>query len=115
MPRRIGQAPWRQLIEQIPGIQLVDINLGCSGMAGAYGFSAANFRTSLRIGAAVDRTDATARSHHRHDRMQQLPTADATRHSNPTLHPIKLLALAYGLMPEIRQRLNPNRRRLVVS
>ena len=32
----------------------------------------------------------------------------------PTLHPIKLLALAYGLMPEIRRRLKPSRNKLVV-
>ena len=41
----------------------------------------------------------------------------------PTLHPLKLMALAYGLIPEIRQRLpeadgQPNRyskRELVIS
>jgi hypothetical protein len=33
----------------------------------------------------------------------------------PTLHPLKLLALSYGLMPEIHRRLQPSRRKLVVS
>ena len=33
----------------------------------------------------------------------------------PTLHPLKLLALSYGLMPEIQKRLQPSHRRLVVS
>ena len=33
----------------------------------------------------------------------------------PTLHPLKLLALSYGLMPEIRKKLVPATGRLVVT
>ena len=35
--------------------------------------------------------------------------------TTPTLHPIKLLALAYGLMPEIREKLKPTKGNLKVS
>jgi Fe-S oxidoreductase len=35
--------------------------------------------------------------------------------TTPTLHPLKLLALAYGLMPEVRQHLKPNLKKLTVS
>jgi hypothetical protein len=32
------------------------------------------------------------------------------RSAIPTLHPLKILALAYGLMPQVRRRLKPNPR-----
>jgi hypothetical protein len=31
------------------------------------------------------------------------------------LHPLKVLALAYGLLPEIRRRLKPNLRKRLTS
>ena len=37
------------------------------------------------------------------------------RSTTPTLHPLKLLALAYGLMPEIRRRFKRNQRRRLTS
>ncbi len=35
--------------------------------------------------------------------------------NTPTLHPLKLMALAYGLMPELRSKLKPSRQKLVVT
>ena len=35
--------------------------------------------------------------------------------SKPTIHPIKLVALAYGLMPELRQLVNSTSEDLVVT
>ena len=37
------------------------------------------------------------------------------RSPTPTLHPIKILALAYGLMPEIHRRLRPNTRKRMTT
>jgi len=113
--KALGYAPYTELLKLIPGLTLVDINLGCSGMAGAYGLTATHFEQSLEIGRPLI------------ERMQQpdlnigLTECSSCRlqmeqgTSTPTLHPIKLLALAYGLMPEIRKRLKPNTRRLTVS
>lgn len=33
----------------------------------------------------------------------------------PTIHPLKLLALSYGLMPELGRALQPQKKKLVVS
>jgi hypothetical protein len=33
----------------------------------------------------------------------------------PTIHPLKLIALSYGLMPQLRKRLKPSRRELLVT
>ena len=35
--------------------------------------------------------------------------------TTPTLHPLKVLALAYGLMPEIRRRFKPNLKKRLTS
>jgi Fe-S oxidoreductase len=35
--------------------------------------------------------------------------------TTPTVHPLKLLALAYGLMPEIAQKLESHSKRLTVT
>ena len=37
------------------------------------------------------------------------------RTPTPTLHPLKILALAWGLMPEIHRRLRPNTRKRLTS
>ena len=74
-------------------------------MAGTFGLAARNFQRSLEIG---------------HDLMQTIATIDAVagttdcsscrmqmeqQASIPTIHPIKLLALSYGLMPRLAERL----------
>jgi hypothetical protein len=35
--------------------------------------------------------------------------------TKPTIHPIKLLALAYGIMPEVAQLMRAGRRRSLVT
>ena len=83
-------------------------------MAGAWGIARDNFATSIEIGRPLI------------NRMQQADLGIGTTEcsacrlqmqqstSTPTLHPLKLMALAYGLVPEIRKRLpetngHPNR------
>ncbi|MCA9038302.1 MAG: anaerobic glycerol-3-phosphate dehydrogenase subunit C, partial [Planctomycetaceae bacterium] len=101
---RRGQ-PLRELLSLIPELTIQDIDKGCTGMAGTFGLAAEHFEKSISIGAPL---------------MEELQTinavAGATECSScrmqmeqaatiPTIHPIKLLALSYGLMPSIRHRL----------
>lgn len=107
--------PVLKLLEQIPDLEVFCIEKGCSGMAGAFGLTRENFETSLRIG---------------HDLIDHMRTTDVTigltecssckiqmeqDTTTPTLHPIKLLALSYGLMPEIQTRLQRATKKLVVT
>jgi len=109
------KSPLVAILNQIPNVTLNQIEKGCSGMAGAFGMTAANFETSIAIGQGLmtemQRPDiqigATECSSCQMQMQQQTTT--------PTLHPIKLLALAYGLMPEIEKRLTPKKWRLVQS
>lgn len=107
--------PLADLIQLIPGLQLEHLNGGCSGMAGAYGLTVENFQTSLQLGKPLfEAMQATT---------IQVGTTECSSckmqmeqgHPRATLHPIKLLALAYGLMPELQNRLRPSSRRLLTS
>ncbi len=108
-------SPVLKLLERIPELEVFSIEKGCSGMAGAFGLTRENFDASLRIG---------------HDLIEYMRTTDINigltecssckmqmeqDTTTPTLHPIKLLALSYGLMPEIRQRLQKATKKLVVT
>jgi FAD/FMN-containing dehydrogenase/Fe-S oxidoreductase len=43
-------APARRVLEQIPGATVVDLNAGCCGMAGSFGYLRGNFDISRAIG-----------------------------------------------------------------
>ena len=98
-------SPLAALLEQIPGVELQRIEKGCSGMAGAFGLTAKNFEKSVAMGSELIttmksppfRTGVTECSSCRMQ-MQQGATV-------PTIHPLKILAFAYGLMPELKKQL----------
>ena len=109
------ETPLVKLLNLIPHLQVRTIEEGCSGMAGAWGLTSQNFQDSIRIGwGLITRMRAG-------DLVAGVTECSACKMQMeqgthiPTLHPLKLLALSYGLMPEIQQRLQPSRRKLVMS
>jgi len=94
-------APAENLMRLIPGLRVQRLEKGCSGIAGLWGLSRENYRTSLRAGFDLI---ATMR-----DGSFQIGSTECSTckiqmeqgSTKPTVHPIKLIALAYGLMPEI--------------
>ncbi len=108
-------SPGENLLGLIPGLTVQHVEEGCSGMAGTFGLKAANYRTSLRVGwplitrlrdpnLQAGTTECTACKM----QMEQGTT-------KPTIHPIKLLAYAYGLMPEIAHLLTAPGEELTVT
>lgn len=104
-----------RLLELIPGLTVKRLDRGCSGMAGGYGLQAEHYETSHAAGADMlgafrapevvfGSTECSA------CRMQM---TDAAR--KRTLHPVQYLALAYGLLPELRSRLGRPLGRLVTD
>jgi Fe-S oxidoreductase len=93
--------PGENLLKLIPGLRIHHIEQGCSGMAGTFGLLGRNYRSSLRAGwGLISRLRDTA--------IQAGATECSTCRiqmeqgtTKRTIHPIKLLALAYGLMPEV--------------
>lgn len=108
-------SPGEDLLGLIPSLRLQRLEGGCSGMAGAYGLLHKNYRSSLRAGLRLI-------SRLRHPDIQagvtecsacKIQMEQAT--TKPTIHPIKLLALCYGLMPEVAKLLNTPGHELVVT
>ncbi len=94
-------APGENLLGLIPGLRVRRIEEGCSGMAGTYGMKREHYRTSLRVGWGLitrlrqpDLQAGTTECSTCRMQMEQGTT-------KPTVHPIKLLALSYGLMPQL--------------
>ncbi|MDZ4781489.1 MAG: anaerobic glycerol-3-phosphate dehydrogenase subunit C [Planctomycetia bacterium] len=108
-------APGEGLLRLIPGMTVHRLDHGCSGMAGIYGMKRANYRNSLRAGWKLI-------SAVRGGRWQVGATECCTckmqmeqGSTKPTIHPLKLLALAYGVMPEVSKLVSARARDLVTS
>lgn len=91
----------RNLMELIPGVDVVNIEKGCSGMAGTFGLAAEHFEQSLSIGKELIEEMRTIKVNAgitdcSSCRMQMEQAATI-----PTVHPLKIMAFAYGLMPEL--------------
>lgn len=106
--------PFAELIGLIPELNVHRIEKGCSGMAGAFGLTQRHFETSLEIGAELmqrmnepDLQLGITECSSCKLQMQQQTTT-------PTIHPLKLLALSYGLLPELRRYLRPSTKRLII-
>lgn len=108
-------SPGESLLRLIPGLSVKRIERGCSGMAGTFGLRRDNYRASLRAGwglisalrdLSIDlgTTECSACK----IQMEQGTT-------KPTIHPLKMLALAYGLMPEIESLLTARGEELTVT
>jgi FAD/FMN-containing dehydrogenase/Fe-S oxidoreductase len=94
--QQIGN-PAIELLREIPGVEVVDLAAGCCGMAGTFGMKAGTYDLSMLTGKPLfDRIAGVAPDILVSDcstcRMQ---LAHAT--GLPTVHPVTLLAEAYGV------------------
>jgi Fe-S oxidoreductase len=103
------------LLRLIPGVMATQVEQGCSGMAGTFGLKQKNFRNSLRAGWGL----ITAMR----DPVWQYGTTECSTckmqmeqgTTKPTVHPLKLLAYSYGLMPEVGTLLTARSEELAVT
>jgi FAD/FMN-containing dehydrogenase/Fe-S oxidoreductase len=107
--------PGKNLLGLIPGLRIHHLEEGCSGMAGTYGLMNKNYRHSLRGGLKLinrlrrpiiqaGTTECSA---------CKIQMEQGTH--KPTIHPLKLLALSYGLMPELAKLLTTPGEELIVT
>ena len=98
-------SPAENLLRLIPALGVQRLDKGCSGMAGTYGLKRANYRNSIRAG--WDLISQMRRPELQAGAMQcsacKMQMEQGT--NKPTLHPVKVMALAYGLMPELADKL----------
>ncbi len=108
-------SPGEQLLRLIPGLLVRRIEKGCSGMAGIYGLKRQNYRSSLRVGWGLiaslrDPAIQVGATECSTCKMQMEQGV-----TKPTIHPVKLLALSYGLMPELESLLSARSEELIVT
>ncbi len=96
----IGQ-PGVSLMRLIPGVQVEPLEMGCSGVAGVWGLKRKNYLRSLRVGFplinALRAPEIIAGTTECTTCKIQMEHGT----SKITVHPIKILALGYGLMPQL--------------
>jgi Fe-S oxidoreductase len=107
--------PSVNLLGLIPGVRVRRVEKGCSGMAGIFGFQKKNYRTSLRAGLSLMTELRTGGYHVGVTECSTCRVQMEQSSTMPTIHPVKLLALAYGLMPELRASINSPTEALVVK
>jgi FAD/FMN-containing dehydrogenase/Fe-S oxidoreductase len=108
-------SPGESLLRLIPGLSVKRIERGCSGMAGTFGMRRDNYRASLRAGWGLISA--------LRDPLIDLGTTECSAckiqmeqgTTKPTIHPLKMLALAYGLIPEIETLLTARGEELLVT
>ncbi len=108
-------SPGENLLGLIPGLTVHHVEEGCSGMAGTFGLKAENYRTSLRAGwPLITRLrDPNLQAGTTECSACKMQMEQGT--TKPTIHPIKLFALAYGLMPEVASLLTTPGEELTVT
>ncbi|HEY7311661.1 MAG TPA: FAD-linked oxidase C-terminal domain-containing protein [Gemmataceae bacterium] len=93
------------LLSLVPQMRVQTIDVSCSGMAGTFGLKAKNYDTSLAAGRPMldelSRPGVLFGSTECSTCRIQMEAGGGKR----TLHPAQYLALAYGYLPELHQRL----------
>jgi len=108
-------SPGENLLRLIPGLNVRRIDKGCSGMAGTFGLKRRNYRSSLRAGWGLISSlrDTEIQSGATECSACKMQMEQGT--TKPTIHPMKLLALSYGLMPELERLLKIRGEELIVT
>jgi len=106
--------PALKLLEMIPGVEIGLADAGCSGMAGTFGLQRKNFVTSIRIGRKLigKMKETKARLGATECSSCKLQMEQGT--NKPTVHPVAVLAYAYGRLPELKEWFTSSNDSLVV-
>ncbi len=107
--------PGVKLLNLIPGLQVETIQKGCSGMAGTYGLKRRNYHRSLRMGLQLIQAmrSPTIMAGTTECSTCKIQMEQGT--TKPTIHPIKIMAMAYGLMPELEDLFDRRSGELTIS
>ncbi len=108
-------SPGESLLRLVPGLVVQPIERGCSGMAGVFGLKKENYRNSLRAGWPL--ISALREGHHQAGTTECSACKIQMEQGSPkpTIHPLKVLALSYGLMPDVQALLNGRTQELTVT
>lgn len=97
-----------RLMGLIPDLSIDPIEAGCTGMAGTWGLQKKNYRNSLRIGWPLISAMRSARVSIATTECSACKMQIEHGCDRKTLHPLKLLAYAYGRMPKVEKEFGGN-------
>lgn len=99
----VGYGP--SVLQLVPGIEVERIEAGCSGMAGTWGLLKKNYRNSLRIGWPLISAMRTAKVSMATTECSACKMQIEHGSGRKTIHPLKVLAYAYGRMPQVEKEM----------
>ena len=94
-----------ELMKLIPKLRMQSIDVGCSGMAGTFGMKSANYKLSHQAGHAMLTELRRPRNLFGSTECSSCRLQMEDGAGKRTLHPVQYLALSYGLLPEVADRL----------
>lgn len=105
--KALGREPASaQLLGLIPELRLHTIDVSCSGMAGTYGLKRRNYWASLEAGRPMLEEIRKPRVLFGAAECSACRLQMEDGSGKRAMHPVQYLALAYGLVPEIADRLH---------
>jgi anaerobic glycerol-3-phosphate dehydrogenase C subunit len=108
-------SPGISLMRLVPGLQVELIEKGCSGMCGTFGLKRRNYIRSLRTGLPLIKAMRSPAFVAGATECSTCKIQMEQGTNKPTIHPLKIIALAYGLMPQLGDLFNRRNEDLVVS
>jgi glycerol-3-phosphate dehydrogenase subunit C len=93
--QQIGN-PGLELLRKIPGVEVIDLAAGCCGMAGTFGMKAGTYDLSTLTGGPLFDRIAEVAPHVVASECSTCRMQIAQGTGRETVHPIRLLAEAYG-------------------
>lgn len=97
--------PGLDLLNLVPELNVIAIDKGCSGMAGTFGLMKQNYRKSLRAGWELISTLRHSEIHSGTTECSACKMQMEQGTTKPTMHPLKLIAHAYGFLPDLKERM----------
>jgi Fe-S oxidoreductase len=108
-------SPGEMLLGLIKGVTVRRIERGCSGMAGTFGLKRENYRASLRAGWGLISAMRSPSVQFGATECSACKMQMEQGTTKPTIHPLKILAFAYGVMPEIESLLSAKSEELTIT
>ncbi len=90
-------SPGLELLREIPGVEVIDLAAGCCGMAGTFGMKAGTYDLSMQAGRPLFDRIAELAPHLLASECSTCRMQLAQATGIETIHPVMLLAEAYGV------------------
>ncbi len=92
--------PWVELLRDVPGVRVADMDSNCCGMAGTYGFKNEKYAISMDIGEPLFKKLENFQPDYAISECGTCQMQIAHGAQVEVLHPVEILSQSYGKQPE---------------